>query len=257
MSHGKNTKREIQMIESTTQRPTRDEILGHISDLYKQVYGTRPSLGNYSTSSDEELWAEIQGLQKMAEENFAEEQRIEKQKVVEFEQLINKTIQSGAGDRATALRWLYDGSEASYGGSELLWKYGISSHSPEGRKLEQEIEMAISKKDMNIQEQRKQLLANTKERLFENFKKVNKIKLNEDFADEHGIQDNNGLAVSAVSEIDSNSRFNDVESIKQEIINGTGNNKDMFINHAITMAFNKVAKAGDIAEALKQVLAGF
>ncbi len=156
------------MIENTDNRATREDALQHLSDLYKSIYGVRPSIGNYSTLSDEELWMEIQNLQRNAEEDDNHNAEIENHSIANFEALIQKTIQTGAGDRATALRWLYDGSDADYGGEELLHKHGISGYTPEGNALKKEIDAAIS-----IQEQTNK----TKQRLFENFEKVNKIKL--------------------------------------------------------------------------------
>jgi len=47
---------------------TREDALDHLSDLYKSVYGVRPNRANYASMSDEDLWVEIQTLQKRAEE---------------------------------------------------------------------------------------------------------------------------------------------------------------------------------------------
>jgi len=125
---------------------TKEHALGYLSDLYKDVYGTRPNLSRYRSMSDAEVWQEIQNLEKQAGEEADQEAVYDQQNLAKFEALIQKTIEHGAGDRETALRWLYDSDDDQYDASYFLYKHHVNTHSPEGRKLQQELDNAILKK---------------------------------------------------------------------------------------------------------------
>ena len=121
--------------EDEDDKPTRDDVLGYLSDLFKSANGFRPNLERYMGLSDEELWMEIQKLEKEAEE----EDDFEREKEAEFEETIEKVINSGAGDRATALRWMFN-SDDYQDISEFLYKHGLSIYTEKGREIEQELE---------------------------------------------------------------------------------------------------------------------
>ena len=76
-----------------------DEALMWVSDLYKDVYGSRPRGYNFSTWSFTELTDFINDL---SEEN---DRQVEDEKA--FEQKALRDVMSmGAPDKETALRWL-------------------------------------------------------------------------------------------------------------------------------------------------------
>ena len=84
------------------------------SDLCKEVYGTRAPArsGHLSVYYDEtpenkqKIWDD---LCDQHEEVMAEEAKAEKRSVARFEALIQDTINLGAGNRETAIRWILEG----------------------------------------------------------------------------------------------------------------------------------------------------
>ena len=82
-----------------------------MSDLAKEAYGTRSMCPDTASMSLEELKAEHDRLCEIADENFNEEQRFQAKAVAEFEASVTNLINSGAGDRETAIRWLRDSDE--------------------------------------------------------------------------------------------------------------------------------------------------
>jgi hypothetical protein len=95
-----------------------------LSDLYKEAHGVRPR--HYKALwTEEELEAEYKHLSAIAEENFKEEEKREAQALVEFEKLLQDTIDLGAGDRETAMRWLIEGS-GEYDLGYFFWEHGLS-----------------------------------------------------------------------------------------------------------------------------------
>lgn len=104
-----------------------NETLSIISDLHKDAYGYRPR-GKYLDWSEQELKEETTRLLGIIDENVAEEERIEKLKIVEFKAMLETLINVGANDEKTALRWLLDGHTAEYGYPDpehLMWSHGI------------------------------------------------------------------------------------------------------------------------------------
>jgi hypothetical protein len=82
-----------------------------VSDLHKDAYGFRPAsywFAAWNSMTDAEKQAEWDSL--VAAMARREEERLEDEKVgiVRFEQSVARTITSGAGDRATAIKWLRD-----------------------------------------------------------------------------------------------------------------------------------------------------
>lgn len=73
-------------------------------DAYKSAHGIRPRGINVSDMSDDDLKERIQDCFSVIEDNFAEERA----KQDEFEKRISETIELGAGDRETAIRWILD-----------------------------------------------------------------------------------------------------------------------------------------------------
>ena len=81
-------------------------------DFYKDVHGIRPRWMNYDAMTEQELEQELDSLSKQAEVVFAEEEQMQKECIAKFEQHVTNTICMGAKDRATALRWIMDASQA-------------------------------------------------------------------------------------------------------------------------------------------------
>ena len=87
------------------------------SDLHKEAYGFRPSYGNifYKEGTTPEEKQKLWDIAlKDADETIAAEEAARKESVAKFEKLIAETIAMGAGDAATAVRWLREEEDDDY-----------------------------------------------------------------------------------------------------------------------------------------------
>ncbi len=117
----------------------RFEYIQVYSDYHKDAYGFRPRY-NYSDYTLEQLVADFERFGKVFDENQRQAEIEQKRNLEAFESRIASTIQLGANDRQTALKWICDGDEVdAWDISYYLWKQGISSYDGDGNKLEVEI----------------------------------------------------------------------------------------------------------------------
>ena len=124
---------------SVNQNDPRFDYLITYSDYHKDAYGYRPRY-DYSNYTLEQLIADYEKFSKVVEENMREEEIAQKRNIDAFESRIASTIQLGANDRQTALKWICDGDEVdAWDIGFYLWKQGISSYDGDGNKLEVEI----------------------------------------------------------------------------------------------------------------------
>lgn len=111
----------------------KSEALSFLSDSYKEAYGHRPTLSNYLHMSIEDIDVEIDELNAISFDNMEREAIAEENADWTFQALVSKTINLGAGDEKTALKWLFDASiaernivEVDYMDIEhFVWAYGI------------------------------------------------------------------------------------------------------------------------------------
>jgi hypothetical protein len=105
----------------------RQELIGMYSDSYKDAHGIRPRWMNFDGMSDEEIEAGITENCRIANENYEQEQIWANEKVEEFKQLVQRTIEMGANDETTALRWLASSEEFNHyqDVEHFVWGYGI------------------------------------------------------------------------------------------------------------------------------------
>ena len=123
----------------------RNEVLSWISDLYKDVNGVRPRWYNFNEWSDGELEVYTDKLIVQLKENEELERLQEEADVKGFQDQIQKTIELGAGDRKTALKWLFSSEEYDQGEyitdwdvDGFLYRKGIV-HSDLGQKVKKEL----------------------------------------------------------------------------------------------------------------------
>ena len=106
------------------------------SDLHKDAYGFRPRDHEFYSATPErkqEIW---DYFCQVVEDNNAAEREHEARALRDFEQEVQNTIELGAGDRATALRWMTQ-SEEFYNEQcveHWVWNRGIL-FTDEGRQL--------------------------------------------------------------------------------------------------------------------------
>jgi hypothetical protein len=123
----------------------RKDTLSWISDLYKDVNGVRPRWYNFNDWSDAELEALTDQLLAQLKENEKTERIQEIADVKSFEAQVQRTIDLGAGDRKTALRWLFSSEEYDQGEyitdwdvDGFLYRKGIV-HSDLGQQVKKEL----------------------------------------------------------------------------------------------------------------------
>ena len=123
----------------------RSDVLSWISDLYKDVNGVRPRFYNFNEWSDDELEAFTDQLEAQLKENQELDRLQEEADVKSFEDQVQKTIELGAGDRKTALRWLFSTEEYDQGEyitdwdvDGFLYRKGIV-HSDLGKEVKKEL----------------------------------------------------------------------------------------------------------------------
>ena len=110
------------------------------SDLHKDAYGFRPrghEFYDVTPERKQEIW---DYFCKIVEENIAAEREHEARALRDFEQEVQNTIELGAGDRATALRWMTQ-TETFYHEQSVehwVWERGIL-FTDEGRALVKEL----------------------------------------------------------------------------------------------------------------------
>lgn len=98
-----------------------------IWDLYKDVHGFRPRHMDMSSMSDAELESVYTNLLNDLEVEQAREADESARAVEEFKALVARTIEMGAKDEETALRWIAD-SETFYHSQDVehfVYKQGI------------------------------------------------------------------------------------------------------------------------------------
>jgi hypothetical protein len=112
------------------------------SDLHKDAYGFRPRNHRFydEATTDAERQRIWDNLCQVVEDNIAAEKEHEARALRDFESQINLRIALGAGDRATALRWMTQ-DEKFYNEQcveHWVWKQGIL-FTEEGRQLTKDL----------------------------------------------------------------------------------------------------------------------
>ena len=115
----------------------REEMLGMASDLFKDCNGCRPDYAMLDRMSNSELVDYLNDLQAQLDWQMEADREYERLQWDAFEGVIENAIEVGAGDRATALRWLYEGSDAMDVG-QFVWQRGLLG-SEYGAELEREL----------------------------------------------------------------------------------------------------------------------
>jgi hypothetical protein len=77
------------------------------SDMYKDAYGFRPRM-NTSDWTAKDFEQEFEFLNTVIERNIQDQKIIEQEAIKTFEVLVSNTINNGAKDRNTAIRWILD-----------------------------------------------------------------------------------------------------------------------------------------------------
>jgi hypothetical protein len=94
-------------------------------DMYKDAYGVRPRGIDTSTWSLEDFDNEFASLGAVIEADDIARKAAESNACVVFEQRIHSLIQTGAKDRATALRWIHEAEDTQGDDEYLCYTLGL------------------------------------------------------------------------------------------------------------------------------------
>jgi hypothetical protein len=127
-------------LNSNQELTARENMILLYSDFHKDAYGFRPRGLNLYAFTTEELEADFARFEQVCDDNRKEELVAEMEADNAFRALITNTIQMGAGDEATALRWIAEGEVEQYGYDyeHFLWKQGIA-YSSYGKEIAKKI----------------------------------------------------------------------------------------------------------------------
>lgn len=128
----------------------RDSLIGLIWDAFKDVYGYRPrGTYNFDTMSLAELQSEADRLCDAANAQYEIEQEEAARAVEEFKSIVVRTIELGAGDEETALRWLTQDETFYHSQDVEHWVYnqGIL-FTDYGRELTKRLETIVEYKQI-------------------------------------------------------------------------------------------------------------
>ena len=104
-----------------TMKEFKEDLYGYISDASKDAQGFRTRF-NYRDLTVEELMKEADYWERRVIESIEEDKIREAKCIAEFEKLIADTIDMGAADRETAIRWLKS-SDEWYENDESYFEY--------------------------------------------------------------------------------------------------------------------------------------
>ena len=118
-----------------------------MSDLHKEAYGVRARGYDFDSMSNEELSALADEWSAVAQREAELERERTDTLVEEFKQLLQSTIEMGAGDEETALRWLTeaDSTDGWFDAEQWVWEHGIL-FSEYGKKLAERVSELVNKK---------------------------------------------------------------------------------------------------------------
>ena len=99
-----------------------------VSDLHKDVYGFRPSQSfwaEWTHSTDAEKQRIWDDLLISLNAEIERERKAEQRAIAQFELLVAKTIEAGAANRETALRWIMESSDCNGDWEFFCFHYGL------------------------------------------------------------------------------------------------------------------------------------
>ena len=130
---------------TTLEALERSELEEYIYDAHKTAFGCKGRHYDFNSMTLQELKDEADYISKACDTAMAEEKAQEEHCEKEFKKLIQETIELGASDEETALRWLTQ-DEKFYHGQDVeswVWDKGIL-FTDYGRKLVKKLEGIVT-----------------------------------------------------------------------------------------------------------------
>ena len=109
----------MEAFKSWEEMSTLEQYACQFWDMYKDAYNVRPRGIDTSAWTEAEFEAEFVQLGKTIEANYKLQLESEAKAVERFEAQVTSFVESGAKDRATAIRWFHE-AEGSQGDDEYL-----------------------------------------------------------------------------------------------------------------------------------------
>lgn len=94
-------------------------------DMYKDAYGVRPRGTDTSTWTESDFEAEFVSLSRTIDANYREQLVQEERAMHDFEMRMLGLLQTGARDRAMALRWIHEAEETGGDDEYLCYTLGL------------------------------------------------------------------------------------------------------------------------------------
>lgn len=102
-----------------------EQLACEFSDFYKEANGFRPRHVDTTSWTVEKFQAEFAELGRICKQNEAVRVEDEAHAAMRFEARVASLIASGAGDRATAIRWIADAEGAGQDAEYLCFLLGL------------------------------------------------------------------------------------------------------------------------------------
>lgn len=99
-----------------------------VSDLHKDAYGFRPCQNwwaDWGSMNDVGKQQEWDSLVEALKYSNLQDELNEKVAIEKFEKTLTKTIASGAPNRETAIRWLFEGGDYNGDMDYFAWNFGL------------------------------------------------------------------------------------------------------------------------------------
>jgi len=114
-----NEEQEMNEFKSWEEMSVLEQYACQFWDMYKDAYGVRPRGIDTSTWTEADFEAEFVSLSETIDANYKQQLAQEAVAQHDFEMRVLSLLQTGAKDRAMALRWVHE-AEGSNGDDEFL-----------------------------------------------------------------------------------------------------------------------------------------
>ena len=115
----------MDMIKSWDELSTKEQLAANHYDLYKDVHGVRPRWVKYDNLSEQELTEMIADLTNEYERVAENEKRAEDMAIKKFETTVSGLCKSMNKDRATMVRWMFEGSNCNGDWDFYCYELGV------------------------------------------------------------------------------------------------------------------------------------
>jgi len=112
---------------TTVEALERDNLATYIYEGHKDAFGVKGRHYDFEAMSLEELRAEADYISRSVKEQMELEANMEKEAIQRYEESLAEYMSMGAGDRATAIRWLLqaEGLDKEYDAGYICYSLGL------------------------------------------------------------------------------------------------------------------------------------